>query len=240
MTSDKPYVPGNPTLDIKIGTAGSVATHGRVYRYISRWSDKMTWGNDIPPLEGEAVNIPSGRQLLVDVPSTPLLAFVLVEGSLIFESEANESNLRTFDTGYIMVNGGYVEIGTEEEPYMSKLIITMHGTEKSPYLPTYGNKVLAVRFGTLEMHGKPRSHVWTDLKSTAAAGSTSITINDVDASKPLDWAIGEEIVIASTDFDGTHAEQRIITSITPGTNPVISFNEPLNWTHYAGVQTFGG
>ena len=139
----------------------------------------MTWGNDLIPVAGEAVNIPSGRQLLVDVPSTPVLAFVLVEGSLIFESEANELAERTFETGYIMVNGGYVEIGTEEEPYMSKLTITMHGTEKSPYLPTYGNKVLAVRYGTLEMHGKPRSHVWTDLKSTAAEGSNSITINDL-------------------------------------------------------------
>ena len=137
-----------------------------------------------------------------------------------------------------MVNGGYVEIGTEEEPYMSKLTRTMHGTEKSPYLPTYGNKVLAVRYGTLEMHGKPRSHVWTDLKSTAAEGSYSITINDLK--KPLDWAIGEEIVIASTDIDGTHSEQRTITGITTGTNTVISFEEPLQWTHYAGVQTFGG
>ena len=113
MTSDKPYVPGNPTLDIKIGTAGSVATHGRVYRYISRWSDKMTWGNDIPPLEGEAVNIPSGRQLLVDVPSTPLLAYVLVEGSLIFPPHNDPNHLRTFDAHYVLVRGGIFEAGTE-------------------------------------------------------------------------------------------------------------------------------
>jgi len=201
---NKPYVPGAPTLDILIDGVGSVATRGRIYRYIARWSDKETWGNDIPPLEGEAVNIPSGRQLLVDVPSTPLLAFVLVEGALIFESEADVDSLRTFDTNYIMVNGGYLEIGTEDEPYLSKLVITMHGDVKTPYLPVFGNKVLAVRFGELQMHGKPRSHVWTDLKLTADAGATSITLNDV--SQTLDWAMGEDIIIATTDYDGHHAE----------------------------------
>ena len=54
----------------------------------------------------------------------------------------------------------------------------MHGTERDPYLPTYGNKVIAVRYGQLEMHGKPRSVTWTDLKMTADAGDDTITLND--------------------------------------------------------------
>lgn len=71
-----------------------------------------------------------------------------------------------------------MEVGTEDEPYLSKLTITMHGTERDPYLPTYGNKVIAVRYGQLEMHGKPRSVTWTDLKMTADAGDDTITLND--------------------------------------------------------------
>ena len=111
--------------------------------------------------------------MLVDVAKVPQLEFVLVEGSLIFESNENDhSDHKTFDAGHIMVQGGYLEIGTEEYPYNSKLTITMHGHKRSPTLPTYGNKVLAVRFGQLEMHGKPRSHVWTDLESTAEAEAT--------------------------------------------------------------------
>lgn len=146
-TLDKPYVPGEPTLVINIDGVGNVATRGLVYRYVSRWSDKETWGNDIPPLAGEAVEIPSGQHLLVDV-DVPQLSFVLVYGSLIFESNENDHNhQRTFDAGYIMVNGGYLEIGTEDQPFNSKLTITMHGDKEDPYLPTYGNKVIAVRFG---------------------------------------------------------------------------------------------
>jgi len=178
--------------------------------------------------------------LLYDIPSTPTLSFIVVYGSLIFEpNDADPTDHKYFDAEYIMVNGGYVEIGTEDYPFSSKLTITMHGSESNPYIPTYGNKVLAVRFGQLEMHGMPRSHVWTDLKSTAVAGATSITLNDVTGLM-LDWQIGEEIVIASTDYTGKHAEQRKITGVTMrGTNPVITFDEPLEWEHFAMTQTFG-
>jgi hypothetical protein len=52
-----------------------------------------------------------------------------------------------------MVEGGYLEVGTEDFPYTSKLVITMYGNKYDPYLPIYGNKGIGVRFGTLEMHG---------------------------------------------------------------------------------------
>ena len=69
--ANKPYVPGEPTLMINIAGVGAVATRGQVYRYVSRWSDKETWGNNIISLEDEAVAIPSGQHLLVDVAAVP-------------------------------------------------------------------------------------------------------------------------------------------------------------------------
>ena len=181
-TADKPYTPGEPNLSINIAGVGNVATRGLVYRYVSRWSDKETWGGDAPPLESEAVEVPRGQHLLVDVLSVPRLEFVVVQGSLIFESNENDhSEQKTFDAGYIMVHdGGYMEIGTEEFPFNSGLTITMHGNKRSPYLPTFGNKVIAVHKGQLEMHGKRRSHVWTELDSTADATATQITLKDVE------------------------------------------------------------
>jgi hypothetical protein len=38
-TSDKPYVPDTPKLEIYVSGSGLVATKGKVFRYISRWSD---------------------------------------------------------------------------------------------------------------------------------------------------------------------------------------------------------
>jgi len=65
-----------------------------------------------------------------------------------------------------------MEVGSEDVPYTSKLTITLHGDETDPYLPIFGNKVLGVLNGQLEMHGKPRTHVWSQLYQTADVGAT--------------------------------------------------------------------
>ena len=240
-TADKPFdtiLAEHPSLVITLDD-GQVATKGLTYMYVARWSDTDTWGGDFIPGEGDAVEIPVGRALLVDVDSTPILSFITVLGSLIFAPETDLTHERTFDAQYIIVNGGYLEIGTEDFPYDSKLTITMHGDELTPALPIYGNKVIAVRNGILEMHGVERSHAWTDLDTTAEAGATSITLSDVGGTE-LDWQEGEEIVIASTDFEGRHAEQRTITGVTNrDSKPVITFANALNYKHYAGVETYG-
>jgi len=100
-----------------------------------------------------------------------------------------------------MVRNGYFEAGTEQFPYTSKLTITMHSQIDDPYLPIYGNKVIGVRFGTIELHGKPRTKTWTQMDVTAEAGATQITLME-----PVDWQIGEQIAIASTDFSGRNTE----------------------------------
>ena len=151
---------------INIDGLGNVATKGQVYRYVSRWSDSETWGGDLSPQEGEAIDIPKGQHLLFDLDSSPLLSFVSVQGSLIFAPDSDSNHLRTFDAHYILVKGGYMEVGTEDYRYTSKITITMHSTKYDPNLPIFGNKVIGVNYGTLEMHGVERSHTWTDLLST--------------------------------------------------------------------------
>lgn len=241
-TADRPFVEGlEPKLSIYVDGKGYAATRGQVYRYVSKWSDKRTWGNDLLPVEGEALVIPAGQHLLVDVPVVPRLSFALVQGSLIFDSEERHWMQRTFDADHILVYGGYMEIGTEEAPYTSKLTITLHGDETDPYLPVFGNKVLGVLNGQLEMHGKPRDHVWSELYETADVGAKSIVLN-IPAGSDFDWAVGEKIVIASTDFDGTHAEEREIIKVevdSASGNRKVSFADELLYKHYAGVQTFG-
>lgn len=77
------------------------------------WSDTTTWGGEFAPIEGDMVSIPKGLHLLVDVDSTPILSAVVVEGSLIFPPNPNPEHLRTFDAHYVLVRGGYFEVGTE-------------------------------------------------------------------------------------------------------------------------------
>ena len=46
------------------------------------------------------------------------------------------------------------QVGTEDEPFQHKGIITLHGHLRSLEMPIYGAKTLAVRNGTLDLHGK--------------------------------------------------------------------------------------
>ena len=93
----------------------------------------------------------------------------------------------------------------------------MHGNRTSPELPLFGNKVIAVYNGILDLHGEKRTSTWTDLDSTANIGEKTITlIRDVD------WKVGEKIVIAPTGYFNYEAEERAIVSIDR-TNP----NKPI-------------
>ena len=94
--------------------------------------------------------------VVVDSDKVGLLWAVIVEGQLIFKPDVNPLHVWTFDAEYILVHdGGLLQIGTEANPYTSKLIITMHGDRKTLKIPTYGNKVIAIRHATLDIHGSP-------------------------------------------------------------------------------------
>lgn len=239
-TANKPYVPDTPKLIINIDSLGEVANMGKTFLYVSLWSKPETWGGDLPPQTAEAVSVPKGQHLLFDIAKSPKLSFLNVEGSLIFPPDSDPNHVRTFDAHYLLVKGGYMEVGTEENRYTSKITITMWSTKYDPNIPIFGNKVIGVNYGTLDMHGANRPITWTDLKATAELGATSITLNDMKNGASLDWKVGEEIVIAPTTYSGRDAEQRTIKSITAiNSNPVITFDGPLLTKHYAGKQIFG-
>jgi G8 domain/IPT/TIG domain len=236
VTGKRPGVHQDSTLSIQIAGMGNVATQGLIYRYASLWSDTITWGGEFAPIEGDLVYVPKGLHLLVDVDSTPILSAVVVEGSLIFPPDEDPNHLRTFDAHYVMIRDGYFEIGTEQFPYTSKLTITMHSNRQSPELPIFGNKVIAMLNGVLDIHGVPRNPTWTMLDSTSEAGSTTLTMM-----RDVDWQVGERIVIAPTDYFHTHAEERQIVSIdrTNPSKPILTIDSPLEYKHYAGIQFFG-
>lgn len=62
------------------------------------------------------------------------------------------------------------------------MTFTMYGEKADPSLPTFGNKVLAVHYGTLDIHGVVRTPTWTELEVTADVGATTITLREA-----VDW-----------------------------------------------------
>lgn len=134
-----------------------------------------------------------------------------------------------------MINNGLMEVGTEDNPYCSKLIITMYGVKYDPAMPIYGKKVIGVRFSTLDMHGCPVSPCWTQLDATAVAGTNTITTAEV-----TDWKAGDVILLPSTSYSMGDAELLTIDSIThDADHSYITTVENLKATHYGEIETYG-
>lgn len=106
-----------------------------------------------------------------------------------------------------------------------------------PSITFFGRKVLAVSYGgTLQLFGAKGmtkgaltdgGKSWARLNANAAKGSTTITID-----RAVDWAVGDEIVITTTDFLPSHSEQRKITAISSsGSGTVITLDKPLTYPH---------
>jgi len=89
-----------------------------------------------------------------------------------------------------------------------------------------GDRGIMISGGTLNLHGD-RTNAWTKLASTANAGATSIQVLNAAS-----WRVGDEIVLASTDFDPRQAERRTITAIN-GNN--ITLDKKLDYMHFGKI-----
>ena len=209
-----------PSLNIKTSD-GFAVTGDKKYLYIDKWSEDATWGGETPPRDGESVFVPKGQSLLIDV-STPKLKAVIVEGNLLFE----DKKTLTFDAHYVFIKGGSFNVGSPENPHLNKLTITLHGKKSDISLPGFGNKLIGVMTGSIDIHGKPRTKTWCLLKETANAGSNTIKVDST-----VDWQIGEEIILAPTSTSRAEFDIRIIEGIT--TDGTITLDKSLSYTHFA-------
>src|SRR5215510_8458820 len=187
----------------------------------ARWSDPATWPDRKVPLAGDKITIAAGKDVVLDV-SPPALNGLTIDGKLSF---ANTADLE-LTTEWIMVHGE-LEIGTEASPHTRKATITLTNTvpDEEP-MKDMGDRGIMIMGGTLNLHGD-RTNTWTKLAQTAAAGSTSIQVLNASS-----WRVGDEIVLASTDFDPRQAERRTISAISGNT---ITLDKKLEYMHFGKI-----
>src|SRR5512147_2115758 len=186
----------------------------------TKWSDRATWPNKKVPVAGDKVEIPSGKEVILDV-SPPQLNGLTINGKLTF---ADKSDL-TLTTEWVMVHGE-LAIGTEAKPYTHKATITLTDNVKGEQLMGMGDRGIMLSGGTLNLHGD-RTNTWTKLAKTAEAGSNSIELLNA-----AQWRAGDEIVLASTDFNPRQAERRTIAAINGNT---ITLDKKLEYMHFGKI-----
>jgi cell migration-inducing and hyaluronan-binding protein len=187
----------------------------------TRWSDPATWPDRRVPRAGDKVTIAAGKDVVLDV-SPPALGGLAIDGKLSF---ANNRDLE-LTTEWVMVHGE-LAIGTEASPHTRKATITLTNTvpDEEP-MKDMGDRGIMIMGGTLNLHGD-RTHTWTKLAQTAAAGSNSIQVLDASG-----WRVGDEIVLASTDFNPRQAERRTISAIKGN---VITLDKQLDYMHFGKI-----
>ncbi len=187
----------------------------------TNWSDPNTWPNRKVPAAGDKVIISRDKDVILDV-SPPALGGLSIDGKLTFSNEADLE----LTTEWIMLHGE-LAIGSEAAPHTRNATITFTNTvPNEDVMAGRGDRGIMISGGTLNLHGD-RTHTWTKLSNTAKAGSTSIEVLDASG-----WRVGDEIVLASTDFDPRQAERRTIAAIRGNR---ITLDKPLEYMHFGKI-----
>ncbi|MEY3895171.1 MAG: hypothetical protein RLZZ214_690, partial [Verrucomicrobiota bacterium] len=190
------------------------------------WSSPATWAGGVVPTAGSNVMIPMDAAVRLDT-TTTTVGEVMVEGYLAVD---RQDIALTAHSVMVMGQKAHFECGTEDSPFLEKFTLTL--TESPGAASSMGKKFLgAMDGGVIEIHGRDRTD-WTQLGATAVKNATSITLKE-----PVDWQAGEEIVIASTDFDAHQAETRVISSVAPD-GLTVNFTTPLTYMHWGTLQNY--
>ena len=192
----------------------------------AKWSDPSAWPSGKVPVAGDAVVIPAGKVVMLDV-SPPALKSVYISGTLKFAQADLE-----LTAGYVMVHDGGLQIGSAQIPFTKQATITLTGADTGADNLGMGEKFIGVMgTGTLDLHGAPLTS-WTRLAQTAAVGAKTITVSDSSG-----WKVGDAIAIASTDYDARQAEEFTVTAIAGNS---VTLSGALKFMHYGQAQPFAG
>src|SRR5690606_24483471 len=180
-----------------------------------------TWPNGKVPVAGDKVVIAKDKNVVLDV-SPPALGGLSIDGKLTFSNSADLE----LTTEWIMLHGE-LAIGSESSPHTRNATITFTDNVKGEdVMAGMGDRGIMISGGTLNLHGD-RTHTWTKLARTAEAGSNSIEVLNAAG-----WRVGDEIVLASTDFDPRQAERRTITAVSGN---ALTLDKALDYMHFGKI-----
>jgi hypothetical protein len=251
VTSERPldHVTDVTSVSVSIeGRGDALSNQNARFIYLDKWSSLTSWKNQEPPVSGDMVWIPEGQTILLDI-SPPVLSVLLIEGELYFDQNKDLD----LAAEYIIINGGKLQVGTEKDPYLRQGTITLHGDRyKSIEIGHIGSKALVVgakgmahshdgthhmtgTSGSLEIHGAKRLRTWTKLNTTAYAGQ-----NFIVTSEPVDFALGEMIVITGSEIPGDSFYEEVVTVVQTLDNRQVYFEPSLVYTHRSEIVTVQG
>ncbi|XP_069115224.1 fibrocystin-L-like [Argopecten irradians] len=217
---------------VEIAGNGMAIQTAADYHYVDVWSSVFSWGGVSLPTDGDLVVIGAGQTIYLDTTTAKLKMLLIQGGELIFD---DNQDVELKSEIVLVTNGGLFQVGTEQAPFQHKATITLYGHHRSKELPIYGTKTLAIREGTLDLHGIPTPVTWTKLAETANAGTNIIKLE-----KAVNWNVGDKVIIATTGDMKSQSqnEQKTITNIA-GDQRTLTLDSNLANTHISVTENYG-
>ncbi|XP_038199739.1 fibrocystin [Arvicola amphibius] len=220
------------------------------FRFCRRWSRPHSWFPHRVPQDGDSVTVETGQLLLLDA-NTSLLNLLHLRGGKLIFMEPGPIELRAHSI--LITDGGELHIGSEFKAFQGKAQLKLYGSSHStPFFP-YGVKFLAVRNGTLSLHGlrdarkagiKTIAFIlemmkWgpgrkgavpevtvTYLRATACAGDTTLVLEEA-----VDWCPGDEaVIISGMSVAGTRSMEEVVVVETVH-NAQLHLRTPLRYSY---------
>ncbi len=236
INSNVPH-PTNPTLRAEHFALFALVDHDAVTHTAvasGDWSDAAIWEGGQVPGSGANVLIAEDVEVTVDTHIAETLRTVAVDGTLRFAPDVDTS-LRV-DTMIVGV-GGTFEMGTEAAPIAAdvnaRLIIADTGDIDRAWDPLGFSRGLIVH-GTMSLYGaETTSHLAVTSIEPTTVGGEPRTLLHLEA-VPVNWRVGETLILAGTNPDAAEEEQLEILDIS-GNQVTVG---PLQFNHDTpGSQT---
>jgi hypothetical protein len=236
-------------LSILLSQWGSAASVGTLCDGYSNWSDPATWGGSIPAANSSPT-IPATKKVRMDVDPPALNTLSIPSGTELCIPDRNA----TLTAKVINVFGDFTA-GTELRPFTSNLTIRLTGGNVSETIPFPGqaattiaayrnplgdqlgsttgtNVLLAANGGKINIHGKNVGRNWTKLAQSSPKGTNTVRLVD-----GVQWPVGSQLVIPSSDFDPMHYEEAAVTAISVD-GKTLTLDKNLAYDHTVTVTSF--
>jgi hypothetical protein len=186
---------------------------------VSTAADAIIW--DAQYINGD-ITITAGQRVVLRNRTVITGQLMVASGGLLTVDPSASVELQI---GNLEIHGAF-EIGSAEALYAQKAIVTLGCSSTFPAADDRRNGINVRQGGRMQLFGSKGSLIpWTRLSATAIAGSSRICLSET-----VDWAIGDTIVITTTDFDPHFTEKRTITAILK--QSCLHIDAPLEYMHY--------
>ena len=197
------------------------------------WNSPSTWNRNRVPTTNDAILIENGHIVAYNVVSDNAIDCINVEGTLKFDKNVNT---RLKVTNLMVMENGYLEVGTEANPIpantAAEIIIADKTLNTARDPEQFGNGIVGL--GKVTMHGAIKDPTFTRVAQEPKKGDSFVILD----TSPNGWKVGDRLMIPDTrqlnankEIEANYKPQWEEMTISGISGSRIDLTTPLSFDH---------